>query len=163
MNDEPQNDERDDIKKDEPNLAEEYLAGWKRAMADYANLQKEMQKMQIEMAKYAGERTIKDILPVYENLAKATQMMPDSEVEKEQFIKWANGVIQVKVDFERILHMIGVSIIDQDGVPFDPNLHEALMEEECEGMVSGLVAKIIERGYKLHEKVLRPAKVVVSK
>ena len=141
----------------------EYLAGWQRATADYQNLQKEMSRLQSELGKFAAERTLRSLLPAYENLNKAMLQRPDTTAGGEQWQQWSLGLAQVKSELDRILNLLGVTLIDTVQIPFDPSIHEPLLEETQAETVAGLVLKIIEPGFKLYEKVLKPAKVIVSK
>jgi molecular chaperone GrpE len=134
--------------------AEEYLAGWKRATADYANLKRESERAREEFGKYAAAALVNELLPVYDNLRKALMQRPAD--------KWADGIAHVASQFEKTLRDSGVAAIEETGVPFDPVRHEAMLTETHEGVASGTVVKVLESGYLLHEKVLRPAKVTVA-
>ena len=159
----PQSNAQDDaVPKNEQSLADEYLAGWKRATADYANLKKETDRLREDFSKYAAMSVIIKMLPVYENLCKAAGHIPSESTEIAIWKQWAQGVTLTTAQFENILTQIGVQKIDQLG-PFDPMLHEAVMSESKEGVESGQVVKILELGYRLHDRILRPAKVVVTK
>jgi molecular chaperone GrpE len=144
-----------------PSKEEEYLAGWKRAQADYANLQREVEKQRGEFVKYAAGNTIERLLPVLDNLSKAVEHAPD--VNGNGNLKaWTEGIGHVRTQFASVLKDAGVKIISETGVPFDPSIHEALLREKRDGMASDTVITVIEAGYKLHDRVLRPAKVTIS-
>lgn len=147
-------------------LADEYLAGWKRAMADYANLKKETERGQAELAKYAAAGLVGKLLPTVESLRKAADQKPleDGKPLDETRVKqWIDGIGHVRAQLESALASAGVAAIDQAGVPFDPAMHDAMMMQKAEkDQPSGTVVKVLEPGWKLHDRVIRPAKVVVT-
>lgn len=144
-----------------PSKEEEYLAGWKRAQADYANLKKETERLRGEYAKYAAADTIERLLPVLDALKKATAELPDCG-DNAAAKAWIDGIGHVKVSLENALRESGISVIEEKGVPFDPSVHDALMREPSNSDGPDRVVRIIEPGYRLHDRVIRPAKVVVS-
>lgn len=137
--------------------ADENLNGWKRAAADYANLKKETEKQKEEIAKYAAAGLVARLLPAVDHFAKAMAQKPG---EKDEAKKWIEGVEHVKREFDTVLAEAGLAPIAETGVPFDPAFHEAMMSER--GGKSGDVLKVLEPGYKMHDRVLRAAKVVVA-
>jgi molecular chaperone GrpE len=152
----PQAPPGDDLQK----KCDEYLEGWKRATADYANLKKEHERERADFAKYAAANALSSLLPVLDSFAKADAAKPTRFAEAAQHAQWADGVSLVRQQFEGAMRSAGVAAIDQAGVPFDPTLHEAMMLQK--GGAPGTVLKVLEPGYKLHDRVLRPAKVVVA-
>lgn len=146
--------------------ADEYLAGWKRATADYANMKKEMERGQAELAKYAVAGLVEKLLPTVESLRKASDQRPVKEgepLDETRVKKWVDGIGHVRAQLESALAAAGVAPIDQAGVPFDPTMHDAMMMQKAEaGQSPGVVAKVLEPGWKLHDRVIRPAKVVVA-
>lgn len=139
---------------------DEYLQGWQRANADYANLKKDMDRAQAEFAKYAAAALLKDILPVLDAFKKAMAQKP-AEAGAAQ--AWVDGIEAIRTQFESALKTAGISVIDQAGVAFDPTRHEAMMMEKAtKDTSSGSVVRVLEPGYSLHDRVLRPAKVVVA-
>lgn len=147
-------------------LIDEYLAGWKRAMADYANLKRETEKAREEFSRYAAASIIADLLPVMDNLMTALARQPKASPADPpmsmQFVKWSEGIGHVAAQFEKVMSAAGVVAIAETGMPFDPMRHEAMLSETREGIAPGTVLKILETGYALHDKVLRPAKVLVA-
>ncbi|MBI4457863.1 nucleotide exchange factor GrpE [Candidatus Uhrbacteria bacterium] len=142
--------------------AEENLNGWKRAAADYANLKKEIEKQREDVAKYAAAQVITSLLGALDHFAKAIDHKPVIAADGEENIsQWIKGVEHVKREFDTILATAGLRLIADTNVPFDPSLHEAMMTEKREGE-SGSVVKILEPGYRMHDRVLRPAKVVIA-
>ncbi|MEY4744366.1 MAG: hypothetical protein RL272_311 [Candidatus Parcubacteria bacterium] len=147
-------------------LSDEYLAGWKRATADYANLRKEMERSQADLAKYAAAGLVGKLLPTIESLRKAADHTPVKEgepLDDSRVKQWVDGIGHVRSQLESALAAAGVAPIDQAGIPFDPTMHDAMMMQAgAEGQPPGTVAKVLEPGWKLHDRVIRPAKVVVA-
>jgi molecular chaperone GrpE len=146
--------------------ADENMAGWQRATADYANLKREMERSNSELSKYAVGSFLNKLLPVVDSFRKATEQRPlkDGEPLDETRIKqWADGVTLIRGQLDSVLGSAGVKPIDQIGIPFDPNMHEAMMMKPATPeAAAGTVVAVLEPGYLLHEKVIRPAKVVVA-
>jgi len=140
--------------------ANEYLAGWQRAQADYANLKKDVERMREEMAKYACAGLIEKLMPVMDGFAKAAAHAPETADEK--VIQWTQGIGHVQVQLEKVLADAGLAIIDDANVPFDPMVHEAMLREHREGAPPDTVIEILEPGYMIHDRVIRPAKVKVA-
>lgn len=139
---------------------EEYLAGWKRAQADYANLQKETARLRGEYAKHAAAGVVEKLLPVVDNLSKAMEHAPEDGDAKLK--AWTDGIGHIRSQFMAVLKEAGVTAIEETGVPFDPSVHDALMREKREGTDPDVVLAVVEKGYRMHDRVLRPAKVIVS-
>ena len=144
----------------------EYLAGWKRAQADYQNLLKEAERQKNTFAKYANEKLLSDLLPALDQFALVLKHIPNVDtLPKEQMDAWKNwlvGVRAVKGNWDQAAKEAGLEPIATDA-EFDPTFHEAVAEEVSEEVASGNIARVIETGWKLHGKVLRPAKVIVAK
>ncbi len=140
-------------------LAEENMAGWKRAMADYANLKKENERDRAEIARYASATLIASLLPILDSFIKANAARP-TDGDAQKMTQWADGIALVRAQFESAMKSAGVTVIDDSGGAFDPSKHEAMMMEK--GDTPGVIIRVLEPGYKLHDRVLRPAKVVVS-
>lgn len=142
--------------------AEEYLNGWKRAMADYANLQKEVGRFKDEFAQFACAGLIQEFLPVLDNFLKAAAAEPPPEAEAVAVRRWAAGLMQVRQQFEAALRKAGVEPITAADAPFDPALHDALLTQKKNGVPTGQVIEVVTPGYRLNGKVIRPAKVIVA-
>ncbi len=154
----------DEIKKEEESqLAaaekqrDEYLAGWQRAKADFINYRKEEYEHLQEVARFGSEDLIKDLITVLDNFDLGLRSLEKAgPVEK--------GVYLIRTQIEDILKKRGLQKIDmKPGDPFDPNTAEALTEVESASAPPGSIVEVVEPGYKLHEKVLRAARVIVSK
>jgi molecular chaperone GrpE len=153
----------------EPELAakaEEYLAGWKRAQADYQNLKKEVERDRAEYAKYANERLLEKLLPAIDQFALALKFLPDlsalSEAQRKPMENWLVGIRAVQSLWDQLASSIGLERIPTDGA-FDPIVHEAAGEEVVEGKESGTIIRVVQDGWRLHGKVLRPARVIIAK
>jgi molecular chaperone GrpE len=145
---------------------ESYLAGWKRAQADYQNLKREVERERAEMTKYANQRLLADLLPAIDQFALALHFMPEvsslSEASREAWENWLKGLRAVQSLWDQVAKDVGLEHIPTDG-SFDPFLHEAAGEDTVEGQVSGTIASVLQAGWRLHGKVLRPARVIVAK
>ncbi len=144
---------------------EEYLAGWKRERADFLNYKKEETERIGCFAKYANKELILKILPILDNIYLAEKELPE-EVKNN---KWTEGFLQIKTQLLDFLQKEGVEEIKTIGEKFDPNLMEVVEEIETENSGhrvsadSGAVVEEIQRGYTIHGKVIRPAKVKIAK
>ncbi|HTM67758.1 MAG TPA: nucleotide exchange factor GrpE [Candidatus Binatia bacterium] len=141
---------------------EEYLAGWKRAMADYANLKKDMERERAELSRYAVAGFVEKLLPTVESFRKAAEHLPAEPYDAAKTKQWIDGVGHIRSQLDAALASAGIAAVDKDGVPFDPNLHDAMMMEKREGADPGTVLRVLEPGWRLHDRVIRPAKVVVA-
>lgn len=155
MNEELQN-ELEEVKK----KADEYLNGWKRATADYQNLQKETVRERERLAQYATEEIIRDFLPVLDQAGEAFRNAPTDADQKIQ--EWIRGVKIVFDGFAHLLRSYGVEKIEVLGKPFDPMYHETVGSRRQEGSVAGIVLEDARPGYTLHGRILRPAQVIIS-
>lgn len=138
--------------------AKELEALCKRIQADFENYKKRSQKEREEFSKYANVDLILQILPIMDNFQLATKHLP-KELKDDN---WAQGVLQIEKQFEQVLTAEGIEEIRSIGVQFDPYLHEGI-EEVVSAKPKGEVTEEILRGYKLNDKVIRHAKVKVSK
>lgn len=136
---------------------EEYKSGWQRALADYKNLQTETDKRRGEWAKMSEAQILEEFIPVYDNFKKAFA------VEGKTADSWAQGIEYIKKQFADILSAHGVEEIKTVGEKFDPTKHEAVGDEEVEDKEHGEILKEISGGYMAHGKVLRAARVIISK
>jgi molecular chaperone GrpE len=136
--------------------AEEYLANWQRAQADFINYKRRAEQDRLEFNKFANANLCCSILPVVDDLERAINAIPEEYAKSD----WVEGVKLVERKFKTILEGQGVKPICALGMDFDPNLHEAIRQEKGkEGMVIGE----LQKGYTLNDKLLRPARVVVGK
>jgi len=156
-------------------LKDEYLAGWQRSRADLLNYKKEEMEKIGEILKYAGEGLILKMLPVLDNFEIAEKKILEdlkSEEDKSSSFPFAaarendeniKGLLQIKTQMQDFLKSQGVEAIESLGKKFDPNFHEVIKEIELKGKESGTIIEEVQKGYLIQGKILRPAKVRVSK
>lgn len=144
---------------------EEYLAGWKRAQADYANLKKETERDRIEFIKYANERLLQSLLPAIDQYETALAYTPSFETlsadDEKRFKNWLIGIQAVKSLWENTFKDIGLERVPTTG-PFDPQIHEAVGHENDAAIPADNIIRAVEDGWRLHGRLLRPAKVIIS-
>jgi molecular chaperone GrpE len=136
--------------------AQEYLDGWKRAKADYINLKKRTEQQIKEITDFSNTVLILKILPVLDSFNQAFKYIKKDD-------KWTEGIRQVKKQLEEVLGSEGIEKIDTVGCKFDPQLHEAVACEKNSKFEDEIITEEIEAGYKLKDKVIRPAGVKVNK
>lgn len=139
--------------------AAEYLDGWLRARADFANYRKRMERDQMLANQAAAGNLIKRFLDILDDLDRA---LPNRPTEGDG-ATWANGVELIQRKFNAILDAEGVKPIEAEGQFFDPNLHEAISQETNPDLESGQIIAIIQQGYTYGDRVLRPVRVRVAR
>ncbi len=127
-------------------------------MADFDNFRKQAIKERSDLVKFGSERFIRDFLVVFDNFERALETPPTPE-NLESFHK---GVALIAQEFESLLKRFGVMEIAPVNLPFDPNTHEALSSEPTDQTPSGHVTRVFRKGYRMHDRLLRPAQVVVA-
>lgn len=136
---------------------EEYLNGWKRAKADLANNQAAEAKRLGDFAKMVGESMMKDLIAVLDSFALASNAIPETNEAKK-------GLLIIQAQLEDALKKHGLEkITANEGDAFDPAKHEAMVLVDGNGKPPETIAQEIERGYSLNGKVLKPARVTVTK
>ena len=128
-----------------------------RSAAEFDNFKKRSAKEKEDAAKFGNERLLKDFLPVMDNLERALD-----HAEQHDLKSVVEGVKLVQKLFESTLARHGVTGFSAVGQPFDPSVHEALMQQESDAPPNTVVSEMA-RGYKLHDRLVRPAAVVVAK
>jgi len=140
-------------------LKDEYLTGWQRERAELLNYKKEELERIGEILKYADVGLILKILPILDNLEIAEKKLPE-DLKNDENVK---GILQIKNQILDFLKNQGVEEIKSVGERFDPNFMEVIETVETKDKESGTVIEKIQKGYKIHGKVLRPARVKVVK
>jgi molecular chaperone GrpE len=135
--------------------ADANLAGWQRAQADFINYKRRIEADKEDTIKYANNEFIRRILPILDDFERAFASIPSDQAS----VKILDGMRLVERKFRNFLEFQGVTEINALNQPFDPNLHEAVMQAEGE---EGIVVKEFEKGYKINDRVIRPSKVVVG-
>lgn len=138
--------------------AEEYLNGWKRAQADYQNLKRDMEKEHVELAKFANLSLLLELLPILDNFRRAIQHLPEERKNDE----WTKGVLAIHQQFQSVLNGMGVTEVPTGGT-FNPQFHEAVGDGDGRDVPSGTILEVLQQGYLLHGKLIRPAKVRIAK
>jgi molecular chaperone GrpE len=141
--------------------ADENWDKYLRAVADLDNYRKRVAREKEELARFTSERVVAALLPALDNLERAIESAQAHGAENSSLLE---GLTQVYSQFRRTLVEFGLQeIIAGTGQPFDPNLHEAVGQVDSAVHAEGHVIEQLQRGYKLADRLLRPARVVVSK
>lgn len=136
----------------------EYLDGWQRTQAEFANYKKRLERDNETTYVLMKGDVIRKFLPVLDDLERALKSKPRDENAEA----WAGGIELIIRKMQAILEAEGVKRIEAEGTAFDPNLHEAISHEPSDGMQSGHVIAVVQNGYTLGERVIRPAQVRVA-
>jgi molecular chaperone GrpE len=134
---------------------EELIDTLQRVKADFDNYRKRAARDQEALVARAGERIVKDLLPVLDDLERALEA-----AEHHEEAKLEEGVKLVHRQLEQLLEREGLAPVETDGM-FDPHVHEALLTQPSESE-EGSVIEVLQKGYRLGDRVLRPARVVVA-
>jgi molecular chaperone GrpE len=135
---------------------DEYLSDLQRLAADFDNYRKRVARDQAQLVARAHEGLVKELLPVLDDLERA---LGAAEVHDEATV--VEGVRLVQRALADLLAREGLQEIEADGA-FDPHVHEALLSQPGEGAEPGSVLQVVQKGYRLGDRVLRPARVVVA-
>jgi molecular chaperone GrpE len=140
--------------------AAENLDGWQRARAEFANYKRRVESERAEVAASAGAEALKRVLPAVDDFERAMQTVPDDLKDNP----WVNGVLMVQRKLNAALEQSGItSIATNPGDLFDPNVHEAVTHEDSDQFGSEQIIGEVQRGYKIGDRVLRPAMVRVAR
>lgn len=138
---------------------QEYLDGWQRARAEFSNYRKRIERENQENYKRVAGDILSRFLGIIDDLELALRERP----EEGEVGTWADGIVIIHQKLISLLEAEGVEPIEAQGQQFDPNFHEALSHEENSEHDEGQIIEVIRQGYKLGERVLRPALVRVAK
>lgn len=139
--------------------ADEYLDGWQRARAEFTNYKKRIEREQAQIYQTVTGNVIKKYMEITDDFERALINKPQGSDGAE----WANGVELIYSKLLAILQNEGVVRMDAQGQVFDPNLHEAITSEESDTYESGEIIEVLQPGYMIGNRVLRPAMVRVAK
>lgn len=139
--------------------AEKYKNEYLYMRAEFENYKRNAIKERSDLIKFGGERIIRDLLEVADNFERALQV----QVTPENLVTFKQGVEMTSQELKGLLNKHSVHEIPSEGVPFDPNIHEALSSEPTDKVAPGYVSKVFKKAYKFHEKIIRPGQVVVAK
>lgn len=137
--------------------AEKNLTNWQRAEADLANFRRRAEQERADLAKFGNANLIRKILPVLDDFERAIASIPEDMRSQG----WVEGILLIDRKLRTVLEQEGVTSIEALGKEFDPHVHEAVMREEGHGGTD-MVVQELQRGYRLHDRVLRPAMVKVG-
>ncbi len=153
--------EKTECERPEAEKAPEQTAGqaeserYSRLFAEFQNYKRRTEKEKSDLYAYAGEKFAAALLEVIDNFERAMDAKPEDD-------KFADGMELILVQLKGVLEKNKVEEIKALGEPFDPNFHNAVMTEAVEGTESGIVTRVMQKGYTLNGKVIRPAMVAVS-
>lgn len=172
MSDEVTTEVVSEVEQNQPTIEEELAHAkdqWLRAVAELENVRRRTQKEREEALKYGTTSFAKCMVDVADNVQRALFAAPvfyekvAHLAEKDFFISFINGVEMIGKAFSTALASQGITPVDALHKPFDPNFHQALMEVESSDHTQGTVVQVIQEGYKIHDRLLRPALVGVAK
>jgi molecular chaperone GrpE len=135
---------------------DEYLDLLQRVQADYENYRKRAARDQERLVAHAHERLVRELLPVLDDLERTLEA-----ADRHEEAALVDGVRLVERSLRKALEREGLVEIATDG-PFDPHVHEAMLTQPKEGVEPGSVLDVLQRGYRLGDKVVRPARVIVA-
>ncbi|MGE5123010.1 MAG: nucleotide exchange factor GrpE [Acidobacteriaceae bacterium] len=141
--------------------ASEYLDGWQRERAEFYNYKKRMERELSQGGQNAFGNAIRRYLDIADDLARALKNK-NRPKEGEEAV-WADGIDLIHKKLIGAFEADGIKMIDTDGKFFDPNLHEAISHEDSAGHESGQIIEVVQPGYMLGERVIRPARVRVAR
>ncbi|MBB6675408.1 nucleotide exchange factor GrpE [Cohnella nanjingensis] len=139
-------------------LADEHYQRQLRVQADFDNFRRRTQKEKEELAQYASLKLVTALLPVIDNFGRALQ----SGGESADAGSFAKGIDMINRQLWQVLEAEGLKLMEPVGQPFDPEVHQAIMQVESDEYEEGTVVEVVQPGYWLKDKVIRPAMVKVS-
>ena len=154
-----QDNEEDILKEEIRTLKEEKI----RVLAEMENLRKRFDREKIDSIKYGSVNFARDILSPGDNLERALSAINQEEEHPQSIKNLIEGLLMVKKELSTALEKNGITKIESLNKKFDPNLHQAMMEIENNDLDEGVVVQEIQTGYMMHDRLLRPAMVGVSK
>jgi molecular chaperone GrpE len=141
--------------------ADEFWDRLLRATADLENFKKRAARERQDLARYANEALIQKLIPVLDNFEMARTATQAASPDAAQALQ--TGITMIQQQLKAVLADAGVEEVDAAGKPFDPNLHEAVSQQETADAPEGHVVQQLRKGYKLRDRLLRPASVIVAK
>lgn len=150
----PKDEEIQQLKKDVQENEEKYL----RLYAEFENYKRRIQKENQTMKEYKAQDVLNDILPTIDNIERALKI----DGEDEQFKSLKKGVEMVHESLLSALQNNGLEKIETEGQQFDPNFHQAVVQDDNPDFESGQITEELQSGYKLKERILRPSMVKVN-
>jgi molecular chaperone GrpE len=139
--------------------AAEAEAGWQRARADFANLKRRTEEERAEFATLASDRLLVRVLDLADDFDLAVEHVPADVKETP----WAQGISAIDRKLRALLEAEGISSLEAEGDPFDPQTQQAVSYEDTADVPDGTVIKVLKRGYTIGDRILRPALVAVAR
>lgn len=127
--------------------------------ADFENYKKSAIRERSDLIRYGAERIVTDLLDILDNFERALAL----DLTPENMQSFKEGMSLTRNEFHKMLSKFGVQAVECDGAKFDPSVHEALSSEETDRVKPGHISQVFKKAYKLHDKIIRPAQVVVAK
>jgi molecular chaperone GrpE len=141
---------------EEREKAQSFYQSWQRSAADFQNYKRRIEEERSETARFANAALIINLLPLADDLDRALHNV-DTHIAG---LTWVDGIRIINRKFQMLLEMAGVQEIEADGTTFDPSQHEAISQAPGE---ENKVIAVVQKGYKLGDRVIRPAMVVVGR
>jgi molecular chaperone GrpE len=138
--------------------AEKYKNDFLYLRAEFENYKRNSIKERSDLLKYGAERVIREILDVVDNFDRALQI----QVNTDNLNQFVQGVRMTAQELKQVLQKSGVQEVPSEAVPFNPSQHEALGSEPTDKVPAGHIFRVHKKAYKLHEKLIRPAQVIVA-
>jgi molecular chaperone GrpE len=155
---EPETERESELQKDYEALQDKYM----RTLAEVENFKKRVARERVEERAYAAQEVLVSLLPVLDNLERALQAAKAAGAAEGPAVQLQKGVELVVKQMEELLRKQGVTPVECElGAVFDPNLHQPLLQEPVEGQPEGAVLEILQKGYRLGDRLLRPVLVKV--
>jgi molecular chaperone GrpE len=142
-------------------LEEKYL----RAVADFENIKKRLEREKMQAVSYANEEFARDLLPVIDSMdfaAESAEKIEENSENDEYVKKIEEGIALTIEQFKKVMQKHGIELIDIDS-GFNPHFHDAVMQVESEDHEEGEIVQLLQKGYKIKDRVLRPAMVSIAK
>ena len=140
---------------EEKSEAEKYLDNWRRTQADFVNYKKRTEQEKEETVKFGNSMLLLALLPILDDLQRALDSVPEDIKD----LPWVEGIRLIERKFSSSLETQGVKLIKTEGEAFDPNVHEAALHVDGD---DGMIVEELQKGYKLYDRVIRPAVVAVG-
>ena len=139
--------------------AQENRAGWQRTAADFSNFRRRTEQDREQSLGLANESLLSKLLAIVDDFDRAIAQMPPDLRQ----LGWIEGIVAIDRKLRQLLESEGLTPIEAEGHPFDPHQHEAVVQEETSSVAEGTVTSELQRGYRIRDRVLRPAMVAVAK
>lgn len=139
--------------------AAEAEAGWQRARADFANLKRRTEEERTGFATLASDRLLVRVLDLADDFDLAVEHVPAGVTDTP----WAQGISAIDRKLRTLLEAEGITSLDEEGGPFDPQTQQAVSYEDTADVPDGTVIKVLKRGYTIGDRILRPALVAVAR